>query len=56
MVPWVERPVIMLDLDAPIGRRYDVVSREAVVAGKQLLDSVMRFIPRSARWLTPWVV
>src|SRR5689334_12956575 len=51
MIPWVERPTLTIDLDAPLQQRYVGVPPEAFAAGKQLLESVMRLIPPVARWL-----
>ena len=55
MVPWIERPVIDIDLDRPLDRLLDGVPREAFAAGKRLLDGVMREIPKRARALAYWV-
>jgi hypothetical protein len=55
MVPWVERPVLDIDVCLPLERRYEHVPDEAVTAGRQLLDAVTTQIPRWARFLADLV-
>src|SRR5262245_623759 len=55
MVPWVERPVIEIDLGLPLARRFDAVPAEANACGRRLLDAVMANVPPAARVLADWV-
>jgi hypothetical protein len=51
MVPWVERPVLNVDLDAPAERRFAEMPRDALAAGGRLLTAVSESIPKNARVL-----
>src|SRR5436190_16148982 len=51
MLPWVERPILNIDLDRPAQRRFDGLPREALAAGERLLIAVSDTIPKSARLL-----
>jgi hypothetical protein len=55
VLPWIERPVIELDLARAVDRRYDAVPREAFDRGRRLLEVVLREAPPAARVLAEWV-
>jgi Acyl-coenzyme A:6-aminopenicillanic acid acyl-transferase len=54
MVPWVERPVLQLDLEGSIEQVRQTLPDEAVASGRRLLAAVLREIPASARLLAHW--
>src|SRR5947209_6535941 len=51
MVPWIERPVLDIDLAEPAERRYERVPREAFAEGRRLLRAIMQEIPAGYRKL-----
>ena len=55
MLPWIERPMLDLDLAQAVERRYDAVPGEVFARGRRLLDAVLREVPPAARGLADWV-
>lgn len=55
MVPWVERPVLDIDMDLPVRQRYQALPTEAFACGRRLLGEVMQEVPPAARLLADWV-
>lgn len=51
MVPWVERPILSVQLDKPLASRFAEMPRDALQAGERLLSAVTESIPKSARVL-----
>jgi hypothetical protein len=50
-VPWVECPVMTLDMSLPVARRFANVPPAAFGQGKKLLNAVMREVPPVGRML-----
>jgi hypothetical protein len=51
MLPWVERPLLDIDLTRPSAQRYADVPADALAAGQRLLGAVLREVPAAARYL-----
>ena len=51
MLPWVERPILDVDLDRPAASRFADMPRDALAAGQRLLGAVTESIPKKARVL-----
>src|SRR6266849_3930405 len=55
MVPWIERPILGIDLDAPAELRYARLPREAFAEGRRLFSAITREIPPNDRKLAALV-